>query len=235
MAGHDDGAGSAAGSGEPSPGGRGGNGPARTRRRHGDPWRSRALRRAHPGDPRQAPPGRCSARACWWCGTSRSTATGWCRRRRYAMRQKSGSGQPLARVNTGATARRVEQITAVLSASVGRSWPDTIVITVRERTPQLAVAAARWLRPRRRVRRHRPVGRAQARRDAAADGTACRAARQPGRAGRRDRAAPAAVRAAREDRVGLGRVGHRCHLAPEPRGHGAVGRAGPGGAEVGRA
>jgi cell division protein FtsQ len=52
------------------------------------------------------------------------------------------TGQPLARVNTAAAARRVEQIAPVLSASVGRSWPDTIVVTVHERTPQLAVAAA---------------------------------------------------------------------------------------------
>jgi cell division protein FtsQ len=54
---------------------------------------------------------------------------------------KIPAGQPLARVNTGAAVRRIEQIPAVLSATVGRSWPDTIVITVRERTPQLAVAA----------------------------------------------------------------------------------------------
>jgi cell division protein FtsQ len=52
------------------------------------------------------------------------------------------AGQPLARVNTAAAARRVEQIAPVLSASVSRSWPDTIVVTVHERTPQLAVAAA---------------------------------------------------------------------------------------------
>jgi cell division protein FtsQ len=52
------------------------------------------------------------------------------------------AGQPLARVNTAAAAHRVERITAVLSATVSRSWPDTIVITVRERTPQLAVPAA---------------------------------------------------------------------------------------------
>ena len=52
------------------------------------------------------------------------------------------TGQPLARVNTAAAAHRVEQIAAVLSATVSRSWPDTIVIVVRERTPQLAVATA---------------------------------------------------------------------------------------------
>jgi cell division protein FtsQ len=51
-------------------------------------------------------------------------------------------GQPLARVNTLAAAQRVERIPAVLSATVSRSWPDTIVITVRERIPQLAVSAA---------------------------------------------------------------------------------------------
>jgi cell division protein FtsQ len=52
------------------------------------------------------------------------------------------TGQPLARVDTAAAARRVERIAAVLSATVSRSWPDTIVITIRERTPQLAVLAA---------------------------------------------------------------------------------------------
>lgn len=51
-------------------------------------------------------------------------------------------GIPLVDVNTGAIARRVEQIDAVASAQVSRSWPDTIVITVRDRTPVLAVAVA---------------------------------------------------------------------------------------------
>jgi cell division protein FtsQ len=50
-------------------------------------------------------------------------------------------GQPLARVNTAAAAHRIDQITPVLSAAVSRSWPDTIVITVQERTPALAVVA----------------------------------------------------------------------------------------------
>jgi cell division protein FtsQ len=49
-------------------------------------------------------------------------------------------GTPLASVNTGAAARRVERIDQVLTATVSRSWPDTIVISVRERTPVLAVA-----------------------------------------------------------------------------------------------
>lgn len=51
-------------------------------------------------------------------------------------------GAPLATINAGAVASRVERITPVLTATVSRSWPDTIVITVRERTPELAVAAA---------------------------------------------------------------------------------------------
>ena len=52
------------------------------------------------------------------------------------------SDQPMIRVDTAAAARRVEAITQVQSAQVRRSWPDGIVITVRERTAVLAVAAA---------------------------------------------------------------------------------------------
>ena len=51
-------------------------------------------------------------------------------------------GTPLATVNTGAAARRVEGLAPVLWAQVIRSWPDTIVIKVAERTPELAVARA---------------------------------------------------------------------------------------------
>jgi cell division protein FtsQ len=58
---------------------------------------------------------------------------------RQAARIRTGA--PLATVNTAMAARRVEQLTPVLSATVRRSWPDAIVITVRERTPVLAVAA----------------------------------------------------------------------------------------------
>ena len=46
---------------------------------------------------------------------------------------------PMIRVNTRAVARRVEGITQVRSATVSKSWPDRIVITVHERTPVLAV------------------------------------------------------------------------------------------------
>jgi cell division protein FtsQ len=47
--------------------------------------------------------------------------------------------QPLATVNTAAIAGRVEQLAPVLSARVSKSWPDTIVILVRVRTPAIAV------------------------------------------------------------------------------------------------
>jgi cell division protein FtsQ len=50
-------------------------------------------------------------------------------------------GTPLIRVDTGAVARRVDQITQVQSAQVSRDWPDTLVIVVQPRTPVLAVAS----------------------------------------------------------------------------------------------
>jgi cell division protein FtsQ len=50
-------------------------------------------------------------------------------------------GTPLARVDTGAAARRVEQLPEVQSAQVSRDWPDSVVITVQARTPALAVPA----------------------------------------------------------------------------------------------
>jgi len=52
-------------------------------------------------------------------------------------------GTPLARVNTAAVARRVERITQVQSATVARQWPDALVITIRTRTPELAVPSGR--------------------------------------------------------------------------------------------
>jgi cell division protein FtsQ len=48
-------------------------------------------------------------------------------------------GTPLAQVNTGAVARRVESIRQVASATVTKTWPDGLAITVRERVPAVAV------------------------------------------------------------------------------------------------
>jgi cell division protein FtsQ len=50
-------------------------------------------------------------------------------------------GTPLARIDTAAVARRVEQITQVQSAQVSRDWPDSVTIAIRERTPVLAIAS----------------------------------------------------------------------------------------------
>jgi cell division protein FtsQ len=50
-------------------------------------------------------------------------------------------GTPLIRVNTAQVAARVETISQVRSAEVSKSWPDRLVITVRERTPALAISA----------------------------------------------------------------------------------------------
>ena len=51
-------------------------------------------------------------------------------------------GLPLARLDGAAAARRVERLAPVLSARVSRSFPDTVVIAVQQRTPALAVAGA---------------------------------------------------------------------------------------------
>jgi cell division protein FtsQ len=51
-------------------------------------------------------------------------------------------GMPLARLNSALAERRIERLPEVLSAQVSRSWPDTVRIAVRDRTPELAVAAA---------------------------------------------------------------------------------------------
>ena len=50
-------------------------------------------------------------------------------------------GTPLIRVNTARAADRVETIRQVAGAQVTRSWPDRVVIAVRERTPAVAVTA----------------------------------------------------------------------------------------------
>ena len=48
-------------------------------------------------------------------------------------------GQPLIRVDTGAIARRVEQLRQVQSAQVSRDWPATLVITLQLRKPVFAL------------------------------------------------------------------------------------------------
>jgi cell division protein FtsQ len=50
-------------------------------------------------------------------------------------------GTPLLRVNTSQIAARVVTIKRVQSVEVTTSWPDRVVIAVRERTPALAVTA----------------------------------------------------------------------------------------------
>ena len=50
-------------------------------------------------------------------------------------------GTPLARVDTAAVARRVRQLDAVASVSVTRGWPNSLRVTVVERTAAVAVPA----------------------------------------------------------------------------------------------
>jgi cell division protein FtsQ len=51
-------------------------------------------------------------------------------------------GTPLIRVNDSAVAQRVEGIRDVAQASVTKNWPSTLVITVTERAPVVAVKMA---------------------------------------------------------------------------------------------
>jgi len=51
-------------------------------------------------------------------------------------------GTPLIRVNTARIAARVLAITQLQGVQVSTSWPDRVVIAVRERTPALAVVAS---------------------------------------------------------------------------------------------
>lgn len=48
-------------------------------------------------------------------------------------------GKPLARTDLGAIQARVEQIPAIASASVHRSWPHTLTIDVTQRTPDATI------------------------------------------------------------------------------------------------
>ena len=50
-------------------------------------------------------------------------------------------GTPLIRVNTAQIAARIDTIRQVRNALVSRSWPDRVVIVVRERTTALALMA----------------------------------------------------------------------------------------------
>lgn len=52
-------------------------------------------------------------------------------------------GTPLIRVDAAAVAHRVDKVTRVQSASVRRSWPDSIVIDVVPRRPTFLVSAGR--------------------------------------------------------------------------------------------
>ena len=49
------------------------------------------------------------------------------------------TGSPMAALDTGAVAARIERIPQIASASVRRDWPGTVVVTVVERVPAALV------------------------------------------------------------------------------------------------
>ena len=91
-------------------------------------------------------PGRCSAPRSWWSARCRSPARAGRSRPQGDRRCAHPAGQPLIRVNTGAIARRVEQLSQVQSAQVSRDWPAKVVITVPAAHAGVRGAARRRLR-----------------------------------------------------------------------------------------
>lgn len=72
-------------------------------------------------------------------GTSRLTTS------RVQLAAGVPTGTPLARVDTGAVERRVKRLPAVDSVEVTRSWPSTLVVSVRERHAVVGVLdGATW-------------------------------------------------------------------------------------------
>jgi cell division protein FtsQ len=56
------------------------------------------------------------------------------------------TGEALVRLDLGAATQRIEQIPAVGAATVSRSWPHSVIITVTERTPVAVVEASGTVR-----------------------------------------------------------------------------------------
>jgi cell division protein FtsQ len=52
-------------------------------------------------------------------------------------------GRPLARLDTGAVGRRVEEIARIADVAVTRRWPHTVRIVVEERQPAVAISGDR--------------------------------------------------------------------------------------------